>query len=146
MLSARGLNPSIRIIAQAIEKNTMPKIKKAGADDVVLTDAIGGMRIASTMLRPTVVSFLDGMLKGGDQHLRVEEAPIRAHSTLIDTTIAQSRISERTGLIIVALKDKNTNAYIYNPPSIHVLREGDILIVIGDQKQVEKLFAITQPS
>jgi len=80
VLSARDLNPSIRIVSQAIEKTSVVKLNKAGADEVVLTDAIGGMRIASVMLRPTVVSFLDSMLRDSSGVLRVEEVTLRQYS------------------------------------------------------------------
>jgi len=64
VLSARALQPKLKIVSQSIEKSTGLKLQKAGADEVVLTDSIGGMRIASAMVRPAVVSFLDAMLRG----------------------------------------------------------------------------------
>ncbi|MBN1621835.1 MAG: potassium channel protein [Endomicrobiales bacterium] len=144
VLSARGLNPGIKIVAQAIDKSTVIKIKKAGADEVVLTDAIGGMRIASAMLRPTVVSFLDGMLKGTTEQLRVEEAMILGQSHLVGKTIAESSISEKTGLIIIAIKDMKTGAYVYNPGPSYELKLGDVLIVIGNPDQVQSLYKLTK--
>jgi voltage-gated potassium channel len=144
VLSARGLNPGIKIVAQAIDKSTVVKIKKAGADEVVLTDAIGGMRIASAMLRPTVVSFLDGMLKHSTEQLRIEEAMILGQSTLIGQTLAESHISDKTGLIIIAIKDMKTGEYIYNPGPTYKFNLGDVLIVIGNPDQVEKLYKLTK--
>ncbi|MCB4790352.1 MAG: potassium channel protein [Elusimicrobia bacterium] len=142
VLSARGLNPDIRIIAQSIEKSSVIKINKAGADDVILTDAIGGMRMASAMLRPTVVSFLDTMLRGNNEHLRIEEAEILAQSEVVNKTIAESNINKKTGLIVIAVKEGTSGSYIYNPGPGQKLNKGDVLIVIGNTGQLEKLYAI----
>lgn len=139
VLSARGLNPGIKIVSQAIENSTVVKLKKAGADEVVLTDAIGGMRIASAMLRPTVVSFLDSMLRDAKGTLRVEEAVVAERSHLEDKTLAHSGISEKTGLVVVAVRSKATGAYTHNPGAHHKLSAGDTLIVIGDPDQVTRL-------
>jgi voltage-gated potassium channel len=138
VLSARGLNSKCKIIAQAINKNTVVKLKKAGADEVILTDAIGGMRMASAMLRPAVVSFLDTMLRDSSQALRVEEIAVSEQSNFKNKTIAQSNIKKETGLMIIAVKDKLSDRYINNPDSNYVINSGDILIVIGTPEQINK--------
>ena len=74
-LSAKQLNPAARVVARCHEVNYIDKIRKVGADDIVSPDFTGGMRIASTMIRPHVVSFLDEMLRS-DNHLRVEEITV----------------------------------------------------------------------
>src|SRR5262249_31534372 len=63
VLTARALNPKLRIVGRVIEEKNAEKLRKAGADEVVSTNAIGGLRIASVMLRPAVVTFLDEMLR-----------------------------------------------------------------------------------
>jgi len=138
VLSARGLNQNVRIISQAIEKNTVVKLQKAGANEVVLTDAIGGMRIASATLRPTVVSFLDSMLKETEETLRIEEIQVTEKSDLVNKTIIESDISRRTGLLIVAIKNKRTGKYIHNPPGNYKFNSGDVLIVIGTPQQLKE--------
>jgi voltage-gated potassium channel len=138
VLSARGLNQNVRIISQAIEKNTVIKLQKAGANEVVLTDAIGGMRIASATLRPTVVSFLDSMLKETEETLRIEEIQVTEKSDLVNKTIIESDISRRTGLLIVAIKNKRTGKYIHNPPGNYKFNSGDVLIVIGTPQQLKE--------
>ena len=139
VLSARALNPEIKIVAQSIEKTTVPKLKKAGADEVVLTDSIGGMRIASAMIRPTVVSFLDAMLRGTDETLRVEEASVGGNSGLIGKSVAESNIGEKTGLLIIAVICKETGKYLFNPSHTYRLQSGDTLIVIGNPGQLRSL-------
>ena len=74
-LSARALNANVRIISKAVEHSAQPKLIRAGADRVVSPNFIGGLRLASEMVRPSVVEFLDAMLRG-DEKLRIEELTI----------------------------------------------------------------------
>ena len=74
-LTAKQLNPGLRVVARCHDLRNVEKMRKAGADAIVSPDFTGGMRIASAMIRPHVVSFLDEMLRS-EQKLRVEEAVI----------------------------------------------------------------------
>ncbi len=139
VLSARGLNPTVRIVTQAIERSTVVKLKKAGADEVVLTDFIGGMRIASAMLRPHVVSFLDTMLRDAGGALRVAEATIAANSLFDNKPLSHCNISDKLGCVLVAVKNAQSGEYIHNPAPTYKLAAGDTLIVIGYPDQVNKL-------
>ncbi len=76
-LSAKQLNPSVRVVARCHEVNYIEKIRRVGADDIVSPDYTGGMRIASSMIRPHVVSFLDEMLRA-DGSMRVEQVSVPA--------------------------------------------------------------------
>ena len=82
-ITARQLNPSIRIIARALDERSMERLRHAGADGVVSPALIGGMRMASELVRPAVVSFLDKMLKDRDRNLRVEEVVVPTHSPFV---------------------------------------------------------------
>jgi voltage-gated potassium channel len=146
VLSARSLNPSLRIVTQTVNKELVAKMKKAGADDVVSTNFIGAMRIASVMIRPEVVSFLDTMLRqpGGD--MRVEEVVISKDSPIKGRTIKESQIYEKTGLLVIAVKDSSTGDYKYNLQSSYRLNAGDILITIGTSDQIKALESLTAHS
>ncbi len=139
VLTARGLNKSIRIVAKAIEEETKNKLYKVGANSVVSPTAIGGMRIASEMIRPAAVSFLDTMLRDKEMTLRVEEAVIGPESSFIDKTIAEVDIGKKTGAIVVAIKDGETGKQKFNPPASTKLKADDVLIMIGSIDQVSKL-------
>src|SRR5205085_1757184 len=82
-ITARQLNPRIRIIARALDERAMERLRHAGADGVVSPALIGGMRMASELVRPAVVSFLDKMLKDRDRNLRVEEVVVPASSRFV---------------------------------------------------------------
>ncbi|MEA3328350.1 MAG: NAD-binding protein [Candidatus Omnitrophota bacterium] len=139
VLSARELNPDLRIVAQAVEQESEPKLLKAGANCVVLPNFIGGLRMASEMIRPTVVSFLDVMVRGRDITLRVEEAGILPGSPFVGQTLGEVEVPKRTGLIVVAIKDSQNGRYCYNPGAAARIKQGDILIVLGSVEQLENL-------
>jgi len=139
VLTARGINKNLRIISLAIDQNSEHKLRRAGADSVVTPNAIGGMRMASTMLRPIVVSFLDKMLYSKEATIRVEEASIAKGSDLTGKSLAQAKIGEKTGLIIIAVRDGKTGSFHYNPGSTTIIKENDILITIGTPEQMKAL-------
>ena len=107
-------------------------------DNVATGPSIGGMRMASVMLRPTVVNFLDEMLRVTGQTLRVEEVHVDATSPLAHRTIRDADIGRRTGVLVVALKP-HTGGYGFNPGPQTVLKPGDVLIVIGTPQQLAAL-------
>ena len=139
VLTARGINKNLRIISLAFDENSDHKLRRAGADAVVTPNSIGGMRMVSSMMRPVVVSFLDKMLHRKDATIRVEEATIAKGSDLIGKTLAQAKIGEKTGLIIIAVRDGKTGSFHYNPGPTTVIKENDVLITIGTPEQMKAL-------
>lgn len=143
-LTARMLNPSINIVSKAIDLTLVNKLKMAGANYVVSPNFIGGMRIASEILRPNVVTFLDKMLRGADKSIRVGEIVITKDSRLRGKTLGQAKIYDEIGLNILAIGEDQGSDFNYNPPQETILREGTILLFIGNidqQKDIEKYAA-----
>lgn len=139
VLTARALNPNLRIVTRAIGEESEHKLLKAGADRVVYPTKIGGLRMASEMIRPTVVSFLDIMMRGHDITLRVEEAAIPSGSPYIGRTLGESQITKEMDVIVVAIKNSKTGKYTYNPRANTKLNEQDVLIVLGEVEQVDRV-------
>lgn len=137
ILTARGLNPNLRIVTRLIEEEARAKLGKAGADAIVSTNFIGGLRMASEMVRPTVVSFLDKMLRAAAADVRVSEAKIPAGSKLIGRTLGEARIYEKTGLTVISIARDDT--FELNPSADTRLKEGDELIVCCTSEQLKKL-------
>jgi voltage-gated potassium channel len=135
VLSARSLNPKLRIIARLTDEENAEKLRKVGADEIVSTNIIGGLRIASVMIRPSVVTFLDEMLRVTGQTLRMEELHVKEASDLVGKTLGQVDIGRQTGLLVVAIKS-GERGYQFNPGGQTVLQNGDILIVIGTPEQL----------
>lgn len=142
-LSARDLKPELTIVARAYEEETMDKLYRAGASHVVSPNVSGAVRMASVMLRPSVVSFLDIATRSSDLALRMEQAEIRPDSRLVGKTLAQAKIPQATGLIVIALKkeDSAPGGFVFNPSAGTELHAGDELIVLGAQDQIDELMA-----
>src|SRR5439155_25244445 len=131
-VTARQLNPRIRIIARAANERSIARLRQAGADGVVSPAMIGGMRMASELVRPNVVSFLDVMLRDTDRNLRIEEVIIPAGSPLVGLTLGQVDAHTRANCLLMACKHGPTGKYVYNPSDAHVVGAEMVLIVLGD--------------
>ena len=141
VLSAKQLNPDLRVVSKGIEGNSLAKLKQAGADEVVLSDHIGGMRLASTVTRPIVVNFLDIILRN-QVTTRFAESVIQSGTPLVGLTLSEARIPDRTNLMVVAVH-KRQGDFIYNPSGGMKLEAGDALIVIADNEQLQNLNKLT---
>jgi voltage-gated potassium channel len=126
-LTSRQLNPSVRIVACGNDLKNSEKLKKAGANAVVSPGYIGGLRMASEMIRPTVVSFLDLMLRRKDETLRIEEVTIP--DTFGGKTLATLNLGKFPQLLLLAIKTGED--WIYNPPRTHVMAPADVLVFMG---------------
>lgn len=140
VLTARTLNPKLRIVSKGVEVGATDKLRRAGADAVVTPSYIGGVRMVSEMVRPQVVEFLDLMLRDKDKNLRIEEVTLPAESSLVGKQLSDSRIRSATNLLIVALR-AHDGRFIYNPGPTETLEAGMALIVLGETDQVLKLRA-----
>lgn len=138
-VSVRYINKKIKIITRCIDYPLADKLRLSGADTVVSPNFIGGMRIASEMLRPHVTGFLDKMLRGRDNSIRFDEVTIGEGSHLDGKTIAEAKIHHHTGLNIVAIEHKGKNEYFYNPPNDTMLSAGDVLVTIGNADQMASM-------
>jgi len=141
-ITARSLSPKARIIAKGSDLKSHAKIKKAGADSVVSPSFIGGMRMVSDMVRPAVVTFLDKMLYGKDRVLRVEEVSVGKESPLVGKSIQESAVRERTGALLVAVRNGKTGTYDFNPASDRIIQENDIFIFIGSPEMMKTFDSI----
>lgn len=139
IVQARYVNPAVKIVARCNELSLGDKFYRAGANYVVSPTFIGGMRMASEMIRPNVVSFLDRMLRGQHYDVRVEEARVEAGSHLEGLMIRQADVYGRTGLAPLAVKKADEEEFRYNPAPDERLEAGTVIIVIGSPTQVEKL-------
>lgn len=142
-LSARGLNAKARIVAKVIAPDTEPKMIRAGANATVSPNMIGGRRLASELVRPTVTEFVDQMLRDKNEVLRLEEVLIPDGSSFVGKSLRDVPIRAETKLLVVALRvDKK---FIYNPEPGTVLEVGSVLVVLGATANVAKLRSMVKP-
>ncbi len=140
-MTARMLNNKIRIISRMSDKNIEMKLKNAGADSVVSPNAIGALRMASEMIRPTAVDFLDIMLRSKHGNLRIHEITVSEKSGISGKKIIETKIQEKYNLLILGLKNKK-NEIIFNPSALQILTTGITLIVMGEVDDIKKAASI----
>jgi voltage-gated potassium channel len=138
-VTARQLNPQARIVARATDQRGVERIKHAGADAVIAPSHIGGMRMASEMVRPSVVGFLDKMLRDRDRNLRIEEIEVPAGSSFAGHDVGDIDFRTEGNLLLLAVHQPDEGEYVYNPPLNHRVKPGSQLIVMGDPDGVAKM-------
>ncbi len=137
-MTCRQINPKLRIVAKAHDIKILERLKHAGADAVVSPQFIGGLRLVSEMIRPTVVSFLDQMLRESESTVRVEEVRIANESRLAGKRLNEINLEGR-GLLAMAFKPSGSGKFEYVPAKDAVLTPGCTMIVLGDAEHVGRL-------
>jgi len=137
ILTARGLNPKLKIIARASEEDAGKHLLTAGADSVVMPYSFAGYRIAQTFMRPHVVDFFDTAM---NQHLplEIEEVQVQSGSRMIGKTLEALRIRQELGVIVLAIKSEAAEMR-FNPAPDDTIHSGDHLIAMGDPNGLQKL-------
>ena len=129
-LSVRTLNSAVKIVAVTKDINHVQKLKKAGANRVISPTYIGGLRMASEMLRPNVTSFLDEMLRS-QMNERFEQINI-PHS-MEGTPLKDLAIEDLPETIVLAINEYDR--WIYKPPASHVLKKDSYLVLLTNPKE-----------
>jgi len=137
VLTARGLNARLKIIARASEEDAEKHLLTAGADSVVSPYLFAGQRIAQSFLRPHVVSFLDTATTHLGVDLEIGEVYISPKSGFAGTTIEGSRIRQDRGVIILAIKRERGMHFNLAPDDR--IEPGDFLIAMGEPSQLRQL-------
>ena len=137
ILTARSLNPQLRIIARASEEDAEKHLLKAGADSVVSPYHFAGQRIAQSFLRPHVVSFLDTATTHLGMDLEIGEILIGPTSEFAGKTVGSSRLRQERGVIILAIKREQ--GMHFNPSPDDEIKSGDCLIAMGQPAQLRQL-------
>lgn len=124
-LSAKQLNPNLRVVARCHDMKNVDKTRRAGADEIVSPDFTGGLRIVSAMVRPNVMSFLDDMLKS-EESVRMEEITIPIG--LSDKPLSVL-YHGNIDCLVLAIRN-SVNGWLFNPPAKHIVQGGDVLMVM----------------
>jgi len=139
VVSAKSINPNMNIISRSVDPHTESKLYTAGANYVISPNMVEGMRMAAVMLRPTVVSFIEVMIRSDEFSYRLEEINIPKGTSIHEKTLQDAAIPQKTGLIVIAVKKASDSNMIFNPSSTTILNENDKLIVLGDPEKIDKL-------
>lgn len=137
-LTARQFCPGIRIVARADSPDHTQRLERAGANHVLVPHLYGGVRMAQSVLRPTVTSFLELALRGREIDLQMEELQVTEASEITGKNLIEARIRPRFNLIIIAVK-KASGAMIFNPQPQSVLEAGDTMVLVGKKDGLDGL-------
>jgi voltage-gated potassium channel len=139
VLTARSLNPGLKIIARASEETAQKHLKTAGADVVISPYIAAGHRIAQSFLRPNVLDFLDiATARAGTLEMVIEEIKVTPHSPLAHATVGSSGIHHQFGIMILAIRSANGEIR-FSPRAEDAIAAGDYLIAMGEPSQMVKL-------
>ena len=143
-LSIRTMNPKIRIVVKEYEPGMANRFRRAGADAIVNPATIGGLRLVSEMVRPSVVSFLDLMLRDPVHAYRVEEISIIATSLWANQPLKDLLLRETHNLLVAAVRPADSADFVYNPNEAWVVESGQTLIVLGRAEDVKRARDVAQ--
>lgn len=129
-LTARQLNPRARVVSRLLDVVHEQKVRKVGANAVVSPQHIGGLRLASELIRPTVVNFLDTMLRDEDSNLRIDEVIVPADSPCVGREIREIGLEAAPGVLLLAVR-YSTGSWVYNPDRTDEVKAGETLIFLG---------------
>jgi len=139
ILTARSLNPKLKIISRASEEDAEKHMRTAGADQVISPYGFAGYRIAQAFLRPHVTSFLElALLRSSELGLEVEELRIHPSSIYVGQGLRASRIRHDLGVIVLAIQREGEEMK-YGPEADATLCAGDHLVVMGEPSRLREL-------
>ncbi|WP_445957227.1 potassium channel family protein [Yeosuana sp.] len=139
VLSARQINKSINIISRASHETSYAKLKLAGANNVILPDKIGGDHMASLVVVPGLMEFIDNLSIIGKSNINIEEIAVeKLFNTKEAKTIKDLDLRRKTGCTVIGYKDEN-GEYIVNPEANLNLAPNSKIIVLGRPEQIEEL-------
>ena len=143
-LSARSMRPDLFIVTRARSHDSSEKLMRAGADRVVNPQNIGGARMAAFVLRPNVAEFVDVVMHERSLEFRLEEVPVVADSPIVGQTLRDTHLRDQTGALVLALRRRDGTFQTNPSPDIEI-REGQVIIAIGTQDELDALVAFVAP-
>lgn len=140
--TARYLNPHMHIVALATDPDVREKLLLAGANRVVWSSHVIGMRMTSEMIRPVSVQFLDAMIKDHSVDPQIGHVVVPAGSPLHGKALRDAGIISRFGLLVAAIGKAGGSELVYDPAPTTAIEEGDLLVVFGREAEIEGLRAL----
>ncbi len=138
-LTARSKNADLVIVARSDQPKTEAKLLKAGANHVISPSTIAGHRIATQLMHPSVVDFLDVVTHAGDEELWLEEVAVRAEADLEGKTLVESNLQRSTGVNVLAVRRRGKQNVETESIADTRLEAGDVLIALGTRVQLDAM-------
>lgn len=136
VLSARSLNPTLQIISRASNYSATAKLHKAGADNVIMPDMIGGTHMATLVSKPDVVEFINYLSGEDGESIHIESVAYDKLPAHLKNTSLKDIINwKKTGVNCIGVKDEKGKFYI-NPPDTTIISNGMKIMVLGTRNQI----------
>ncbi len=137
VLTARAVNPGLKIVSRAVQPETVAKLRHAGADKVISPTQIGGHQMAMAMLKPAMVELVDTLFTSRNLEIQLEEVLITEHSPLAHNEIKKIFDRRMTNIMVVAIiRDERV---VMNPQGHDTVLPGDTLVLFGSRQDLEKM-------
>jgi voltage-gated potassium channel len=136
VMTVKMINPSLFVLSKALGEDAERKILQIGANKVVSPYKESGLKIAQGLIRPTLVDFLDIIIRRSELSLSMEELIVKKDSRTVDRTLAECDIRRKANVIAVAIK-KPGKDIVFNPSPAMKLETGDTLLVLGDSADLD---------
>ncbi|NOY22626.1 MAG: potassium channel protein [Acidobacteria bacterium] len=140
-LSAKTLNPAIRVVSRAISGGSVGKLRRAGANEVICMHEISARRMATVLIQPNLVNLVDIMAPARNIFLEVGEIQVDVNEEIRGESISKINLKRRTGALILAVRQVNGKV-LFNPDSDYKMQSGDTLIIMGEREQIERVSGI----
>jgi voltage-gated potassium channel len=137
-LVVRDMNPDVTLVCRSTTDTSVRLLKRAGATHVISPYEIGGARMATMLVHPEVLQFLDVTMHTGDAEVHLESVEVAARGPLDGKVLRETRCFAESGTIVIGMVDREANVTV-NPPRDALLEAGMTLIVLGDADQQEEL-------
>lgn len=134
-LTAREMCPNLNIVARASQESTISKLKRAGANEVILPNLIGGRKMVNLITKPALMEFIEMITGEGNPDLHLEEIPCTNYPNLEGKTLLELNIRSRTGVLVIGYKRGESHVQL-NPPAEIPLKPSDRLFVLGTNAQL----------
>lgn len=145
-ISARSLNPRLRIVSKAITLGVEAKLERAGANATVSPHRIGGLRLVTELVRPHTAEFLDSMMRGtGEGQLRFDDVEVRGGSRYEGQSLREVPLRTEANVLVVAIRGSD-GKFIYNPPAEQRIEPGSYIVVLGTRDGVRRVREMMRPS
>lgn len=136
-LTCKGLNPNLKVVARSDSYESENKLYRAGADKVISPSVMGGRRMAISILKPISVEYVDTLIHNKDFEIEIEEIIVSKYSAIINKSLLESQIKQKTGAMVIAIK--RGSEFISNPKANEIIQAEDLLIVLGTREQLDSL-------
>lgn len=141
VVTARKFNPDLLIVSRVIEDSSAIKLQRAGANEIVSPNMLGGRRMAFEVLRPQATGFLELIMTEEEKVMRIEEVTVRSTSKLVGLNLAQAKLRRHGDILVIGVREPDTGINHYAPGPKFKIKAGMVLIIFGEMQDIQSIAA-----